>query len=273
MLESLDRLNIGNLNLEEPVVSERLPFDVDRDISDAAWNIIISELARSFNRRDPGLSDFWDQAYLKLASPKRYKPVLRNEEFAAILPGDLTRDPYFYHFRAAVKILYPEIREELLFPGVSKGAINIVEPGVIKMILDGFRKDPDNDWERFLQTASSGNILFPNSYFDTDQDWEKVRDLAMVGHSVRLGFLFDAKVAFPKQTEEFNVEEVWKILREKVDLTKSGWNEDTMTYALDFKALLCDEIRVTETGIEFIPKQKPLSLTKDTPPIPEVRKF
>ncbi|MDO8618747.1 MAG: hypothetical protein Q7R49_02250 [Candidatus Daviesbacteria bacterium] len=267
MLETLDRINIGNLNLTEPIQPEVL-FDPDKEVSDIYWDKVIKALSSKQGLESYRIGQM--AVHLKLTSLRRY--------------DQLGVARYFIE-----KILTNKIeknRANTNFIGVSE-----VDAACLKIL------SPDKYWQFNFQTdefellryrvhrpqngdsfyglgfdAFHFRVLFPNErLFFSDNVWEYMINDFKEGKYVKGHVLAQTKIMFPDRFEELAYS--MRDLRNELKGTqvRDYYTEDFLDQAFSMKVLAAREVKFTDQGVELVVSKPPF--TEQTPALPEMRKF
>ncbi|MDO8618656.1 MAG: hypothetical protein Q7R49_01785 [Candidatus Daviesbacteria bacterium] len=273
MLETLNTTNIGALSLPEPQVRSELSFDINREIADQDWYLIIKDMRVRFRNEYQGGSkselSLWQAAALSLVLPEKHSTAFSSLPFDAVLQRSAEgASREFYETRAAVRLLQPDFIES---------PFNFYSGDLVKIkLLSEARYLGYGD--SFLRLASSMNVLNPAGYLDlTEEDFKKVTHRYNTLNE-DCAYIFKLNLLFPELAKDFNkkvnVKGIQQKIREGLILLRQGKNYPCLEgYLLDLKTLFSDGVRVINGKIEFIPRELQTDFTNNIPALPEMRKF
>ena len=287
-----ERINIKDLTLEEPEKKKEsgLSFDPERDITEEDWDRMkhefdkIQEKIQGHIHTVPDLYGFSVLGYsMKILFTDRLPEGNINDFMGEIFAADLKYEPdtgmysdEFLSFLMHMAILSPQkLRDEMAKYNMGKFTISSLEA----RLIDGRR----NDWHKFSRYAIMVKIIFPKEETGVDfsqEDWrgmkdwldqnQKMSDLrTVVKHLVAM------KILFPDRFHEIDVEAIiWKsfdkrLTKERVVYMLPAFAE----LAAYLKLLAAEEIKITDQGLEVIMQKEKPEFKKETPPMPQTRKF
>ncbi|MDO8618662.1 MAG: hypothetical protein Q7R49_01815 [Candidatus Daviesbacteria bacterium] len=284
MLESLDRLNIGSINLPEPQISKR-GFDVATMVSETdlvrigkaipglkakggtdfhnavfSLSVIAPAEADKFQGDEGlkiGLASLENLAYLKLSFPQIYREVSQGDRISLKESGE----NLYRHLRSLISSAdkpWPSLKADaidiprslfearVLYPlSAFQDLIDIFVPGMVKTL------------------GTPPSHLDPLSYYALGRWLIKARTLRIIA---------------PETGIEINPdEEVWEEMKRQVlPLKKNRFRGSLIVFTnmvADMKVLAAEEIKITNQGLDLIMSRPKVPITEAIPALPEVRKF
>ncbi|MDO8618749.1 MAG: hypothetical protein Q7R49_02260 [Candidatus Daviesbacteria bacterium] len=284
ILESLNQTNIGSLNLEEPPKGPELLFDPKRDIKEDNWQLIVAFLKELGDFGILGVLNRYQAAsLLKLFSADKLitldgidngwldvKFQLVKSKARLSVADNFLGMVNVASFRAA-KILYPEKFTEV---GLKEEDYPGFERSVRKQIKDNNAANP------FIYSIVRDlKILFPNHEFDFD--WEGLINehpqvkygvsAASAGSLARL--LAGLRIVDENRFKKIAVTGLmWRNFHQHLR-NQTLIEEEFTEMAANMAIIAAEEVVLTEKEFYLIPAKPKPSFTKETPPIPEMRKF
>ncbi|MDO8618655.1 MAG: hypothetical protein Q7R49_01780 [Candidatus Daviesbacteria bacterium] len=270
MLESLDKLNIGSLNIEEPQRRSEFPGDVrdwfrPEDLPESeqvdGW-----ELVNDAERAK--LILFPDIFPVQLLAKERIKRANRE----GLQSNINNRDVFLYCFDiiANTNFLYPG--EEFFSDLDWESIINHLRT----------KRAASFTPLTYFESAASVSRIDPKRVkqfnLDSDDIWQEGLDLLNKEREDNSWFIFlrlaaNMKTLNSEKFKEFEItSEDWRKIKEafQYQLTKS---DDLIANAGDILTLQAEEIRLTPEGVEVIMPYPKTPLVEFIPSLPETRKF
>ncbi|MDO8618666.1 MAG: hypothetical protein Q7R49_01835 [Candidatus Daviesbacteria bacterium] len=307
MLDSLDskNTNIANLNLEEPQGKLELPFDPDRDLTEADWegmlrgldDISLSNVTYYLNVAS-GMRIIFPERELNLDknSWNRTEKQIKDSTQTFWANRDRT-DMDCLDITSAISSalqLFPEKANQLKdFYAEFKDKANDVGFNIFESLDRYFRRVPvvKIDTISYLGTISSIAIVsqadlktYPKLE-DFKQDFLTALQDSFAGYnkglsSQLLHAIAAFRICFPEQ--ELNIpKQVWDEWKESFELLRKNArnSNDPLDWwgftrkVFDLKVATAKEVKITDHGIELIMQEPEIPLVEPIPALPEMRKF
>ncbi len=280
-----DRVNIHELTIEEPEREAELPFDVERDITKEDREKINHELIERDKYGEWQNGELAVAAKILLDGQSEDTPKI-TQSLKKAFEETRVKNSWgrFAGHAGKFKILAPErvdeikitpfekmqMEHELLHKISPYGISGLADKVGLKILFPkvNFRELSDvSDYEILMEQWQKdkddiGIETSPLSLKDPFRFFEKTAQLRL------LGFEFTENVTFTeKQWEYINS----MLSRLRIDF--GGNYHKLCRVANDLKIITATRAEITDKGIEVEMLKKKDSLTSDTPPIPEIKKF
>ncbi|MDO8618663.1 MAG: hypothetical protein Q7R49_01820 [Candidatus Daviesbacteria bacterium] len=278
MLETLDGLNIGSLNIEEPRPENMFPGDVREWIHPS-----VRDLARDYARlHSPGRWNYIDQnnKALLIFFPDIFKVKLLSGK--KIQEGTIDRIRTDTSGRNFLELLQHAANAKFLFP-------NQDLPDEARWALVKFFLHTDSApflSREYFNVAACTKILSSEKAqefnIDNDEMWQEGLKLLEDSRNNKNWIFFfslaaDMKTVSAEKFKEFRITDGnWRGIKEDFEANSriSQGHYDFLGGAtLSILTLQADEIRLSPKKVEVIMPQVQDSFKRLTPRLPEVRKF
>lgn len=277
-------IDITTLTRETPKPRETLPFDPERDITEAEWNKMARYLEKAREEvRQEGtpLQQRAEDAYMyvtrlssaMILSPERFRqfsrandilllllreqlaPLIESEDLMAVIACACNYKLAFAKTTAELDEedeLQSKIFEECLKVHTHKSFLNLASGAVILFpsILPQIGLD-ENDWyttQHAIQNAQHSDLRTQSE------------------------ILRQAKLVFPEKVSGFVDQAFWRKARQALESYRKQSMDDFFYLAEKLAIIAAQKVEITDRGIELVfDRSEPF--TAPTPPMPPIRKF
>lgn len=278
-----EKIDIKKLAVEEPEKKSeiKVSFDPEKEITNEDWERMKENLK---NRRGDNWPNFFIRAVeIKLLFPDRTAELrLDDERVLGAMKEGLgkyrQKNKWWQFSEAAMeaKILFPERAAEL---GLDEQARK-----EMKKKLDHYKEN--KSWGEFAEQAMRVKIVFPHKASElglTEEFWKnqkkrlerprRNRYLYWGGDFAERAAVM--KILFPERVPELGLnKETWEGMEGYlVERRNHGQLANFSKQAINMKILAAEEVKVSDNGLEIIMSKEKPKLGKETPPLPETRKF
>ena len=275
-----ERINIKDLTLEEPERKKGLPFDVERDLHPAFWDVATKQL-KDHQERESWFNFATDAADLAILYPERIADLDLNETMWEKMKEELEiykKEKVWglgVSLAANMKILFPE-----------KNMNNLIDMDSWRQIIQTFSSMKDiGSLRDSIVFASEVKILNPERFKDLELDeektWDEIETLLDRYRNVNIDVFAkiarQVRIVFPEKFYSLNLdaamwEKMMKLFR-KQEILDPLLDPRHIQFTASLKLLAAEEIKITDKGLEIIMSKEKPEFKEETPPMPQTRKF
>ncbi|MDO8618649.1 MAG: hypothetical protein Q7R49_01750 [Candidatus Daviesbacteria bacterium] len=285
MLESLDRTNIGNLNLDEPPLAW-LPFDAEKEITEDEWQTGLAIIEHEKPRVTFRVIEMCDIAcIMKTIFPYRTDEFRFDNEVYSQVKSDFDHDKNSMVTGGVAKEFYARrgpIQIRTVFPDQKEDLFNEGDKNNMTEILKGLDPEDKDNWFYIPKIALNLITFFPETATELNLEDYYERYSTILKNKLSkyypelydLENMVDFKLLFPeKQGELYLGLDDWRSLKgELADYRRTPKLMHRILEMLAFmKMMAAEEVKIVDQEIELIMPTPNLNIS--IPALPEMRKF